>query len=40
MMSEGLGGSEDVRQMDYGEEKIATVAETAPQGNPLTPLIL
>ena len=39
MMSEGLGGSEDVRQMDYGEEKIATVAETAPQGNPLTPLI-
>jgi len=39
MMSEGLGGSDEIRQIDYGEEKIATVAETAPQVNPLTPLI-
>jgi len=39
MMSEGLGGIEEPRQMDYGEEKMTTVAETAPQSNPITPLI-
>jgi DNA-binding transcriptional ArsR family regulator len=39
MMSEGLGGSEEIRQTDYGEEKIATVGDIATQANPLTPLI-
>lgn len=39
MMSEGLGGSDEIRQTDYGEEKIATVADTAIQANPLIPLI-
>lgn len=39
IMSEGLGGSEDLKQMDYGEEKIATVTDTTTQANPLTPLI-
>ena len=39
IMSEGLGGSGEIRQMDYEDEKIATVAETVPKSNPLTPLI-
>ena len=39
MMSEGLGGSDEIRQMDYVDEKIATVPETVPKSNPLTPLI-
>ena len=39
MMSEGLGGSEETRQIDYTEDTMATVAETAPQRNPITPLI-
>jgi len=39
MMSEGLGGSEETRQIDYKEDTMATVAETAPHSNPITPLI-
>lgn len=39
MMSEGLGGSDEIRQMDHVDEKIAPVAEIVPKSNPLTPLI-
>lgn len=39
MLSQDFGGnSDEVRQMDYGEEKIAPIAEPAPKSNPLTPL--
>lgn len=39
MMSEGLGGSQEIREMDYGEKEIAPVAYTATQSNLLSPLI-
>ena len=39
MMSEGLGGSQEIREMDYDEKEIAPVAYTATQSNLLSPLI-
>lgn len=39
MMSEGLGGSQEIREMDYDEKEIAPVAYTVTQSNLLSPLI-
>ncbi|MCC7573221.1 MAG: helix-turn-helix domain-containing protein [Candidatus Methanofastidiosum sp.] len=37
-MSEGLGVSEELRQMDYEKDNIATIQVVEPKNNPLTPL--
>lgn len=39
LMSQGAGNSDEIRQMEYEEDQLAKVAETAPRGNPFTPLI-
>lgn len=39
MLSEGLGGSNDTKQMDYTERIAPPVAETAPVQNPFLPLL-
>jgi DNA-binding transcriptional ArsR family regulator len=39
MLSEGLGGSEELRQMNYSEDSIVTVTEPTPKANPFNPLV-
>jgi DNA-binding transcriptional ArsR family regulator len=39
MMSEGLGGSDEIRQMNYSEDTPVPVAETSPKENPIAPLV-
>ena len=39
LRAEGLGGSEEIRQLDYNEDKMVTASEIYTQENPLMPLI-
>ncbi|NPV51299.1 MAG: helix-turn-helix transcriptional regulator [Candidatus Methanofastidiosum sp.] len=39
MLSEGLGGSDEIRQMNYSEDARAPFSEPIPKENPLNPLV-